>query len=71
MPLGFKVYVSLDCENCPDVVQTLNKFSVLSGLSTETVDGVFSGPSKGARYPRCATVFLNGELFRWATNLAA
>ena len=40
LPLAFKIYVSLECENCPEVVQTLNKFSVLSELvSTETLDG--------------------------------
>ena len=74
MPLGFKVYVSLDCENCPDVVQTLNKFSVLSGLvSTETVDGgVFQDEVKALGIQGVPTVFLNGELFHVGRlNLAA
>ena len=65
VPLSFKVYVSLDCENCPEVVQTLNKFSVLSELvSTETLDGgLFQDEVQALGIQGVPTVFLNGELF--------
>lgn len=38
--LSFEVIVSLDCHNCPDVVQTLNQFAVINPLiSCEMIDG--------------------------------
>ncbi|MDQ8201863.1 alkyl hydroperoxide reductase subunit F [Pelagicoccus sp. SDUM812003] len=40
VPLSFEVFVSLDCHNCPDVVQTLNQFSVINPkISCEMIDG--------------------------------
>lgn len=64
-PLVFKVYVSLDCENCPEVVQTLNKFSVVNELvSTETLDGgVFQDEVRALGIQGVPTVFLHDELF--------
>ena len=38
--LDFKTFISLSCHNCPDVVQTLNKFCLLNERFTnEMVDG--------------------------------
>ncbi|MBK1878832.1 alkyl hydroperoxide reductase subunit F [Pelagicoccus mobilis] len=38
--LSFEVIVSLDCHNCPDVVQTLNQFATINPLiSCEMIDG--------------------------------
>ncbi|MBC2605599.1 alkyl hydroperoxide reductase subunit F [Pelagicoccus albus] len=38
--LSFEVIVSLDCHNCPDVVQTLNQFAIINPLiSCEMIDG--------------------------------
>jgi alkyl hydroperoxide reductase subunit F len=39
-PIRVKTYVSLTCENCPDVVQALNQMSLLHGdFEHEMVDG--------------------------------
>ena len=36
----FETYISLSCQNCPDVVQALNMMSVLnSGISHVIIDG--------------------------------
>lgn len=41
-PLKLKTFVSLSCENCPDIVQTLNLFSILNPeISHEMADGEF------------------------------
>lgn len=38
--LSFEVIVSLDCHNCPDVVQILNQFAIINPLiSCEMIDG--------------------------------
>ncbi|MCH6255792.1 alkyl hydroperoxide reductase subunit F [Puniceicoccaceae bacterium K14] len=38
--LSFEVFVSLDCHNCPDVVQILNQFSIVNpNISCEMVEG--------------------------------
>ena len=39
-PIHFETFVSLSCENCPDVVQMLNKFAVMNeNISAEMIDG--------------------------------
>ena len=39
-PVRFEVFISLSCHNCPDVVQTLNKFALLNqNISAEMIDG--------------------------------
>jgi len=39
-PIRLKTYVSLSCENCPEVVQALNLMAILHGdFENETVDG--------------------------------
>jgi alkyl hydroperoxide reductase subunit F len=63
--LKFEVFVSLGCHNCPEVVQTLNQFTLLNdNISCEMLDG--------ALYPELIeerdiqgvpSVYLNGELF--------
>ena len=41
-PIHLKTYVSLSCQNCPEVVQALNIMAVFhSNLTHETVDGPF------------------------------
>ncbi len=41
-PINLKTFVSLSCENCPEVVQALNVMTVLhSDFSHEMVDGAF------------------------------
>ena len=63
--LNFETYIGLSCHNCPDVVQSLNQFSLLNDkVSDEMIDG--------ALYPELVeknniqgvpTVYLNGEVF--------
>lgn len=39
-PIELKTYISLTCENCPDVVQALNQMAVIHGQFThEMIDG--------------------------------
>lgn len=41
-PIHIKTYMSLDCHNCPDVVQMLNQIAVLHGdFKHEIIDGGF------------------------------
>lgn len=62
---SFKSYVSLDCENCPDVVQLLNKFACSNdNISSETIDGgLFAEDVEALGIQGVPTVFLNGNLF--------
>tara|TARA_B100000035_G_scaffold260697_1_gene231627 strand:- start:1456 stop:3054 length:1599 start_codon:yes stop_codon:yes gene_type:complete len=64
-PLRFEVFISLSCHNCPDVVQTLNKFALLNEkISTEMIDGgLFQGLIKEREIQGVPSVFMNGELF--------
>ena len=40
--IHLRTYISLTCENCPDVVQTLNQFALIHGSFThEMVDGAY------------------------------
>jgi alkyl hydroperoxide reductase subunit F len=42
-PIRLKTYISLTCENCPDVVQALNQMSLIHGdFHHEMVDGGFT-----------------------------
>ncbi len=41
-PIDLKTYVSLSCENCPEVIQALNLMAVFHpGITHEMVDGAF------------------------------
>jgi len=64
-PLRFEVFISLSCHNCPDVVQTLNKFALLNEkISTEMIDGgLFQGIIKEREIQGVPSIFMNGELF--------
>jgi alkyl hydroperoxide reductase subunit F len=61
----FETYLSLSCQNCPDVVQALNLMSVLNpGISHVAIDGALFQDEVDARQVMAVpTVFLNGELF--------
>ena len=63
--LHFETVVSLDCHNCPDVVQTLNSLSLVSGaISHDMVDGsVYPEVVEKYRVQGVPAVFLNGEPF--------
>ena len=64
-PLNFEIYISLSCHNCPDVVQTLNQFSLLNPkISSEMIDGgVFRELIEERDIQGVPSVYLNGELF--------
>lgn len=64
-PLHFEVFVSLSCHNCPDVVQSLNQFSLLNPLiSSEMIDGgLFQQVIDERNIQGVPSVYLNGELF--------
>ena len=63
--LRFEVFISLSCQNCPEVVQALNKFSVLNkNISNEMIDGGFFQETIDERNIQgVPSVYLNGELF--------
>jgi alkyl hydroperoxide reductase subunit F len=61
----FETFLSLSCQNCPDVVQALNAMSVLNpGISHVAIDGALF-PEEAERRGVLAvpTVFLDGEPF--------
>jgi alkyl hydroperoxide reductase subunit F len=61
----FETYLSLSCQNCPDVVQALNLMSVLNPNITHTaVDGaLFQEEADRRQVLAVPTVFRNGQLF--------
>ena len=61
----FESYISLSCQNCPEVVQALNIMSVLNpNVSHTMIDGaVFKDEAEGKKVMAVPTVFLNGEEF--------
>lgn len=61
----FETYVSLSCNNCPDVVQALNIMSVLNPNITHTmIDGaVFKQEVEEKDILAVPAVYLNGEFF--------
>lgn len=62
---NFETYVSLSCNNCPDVVQALNLMSVLNPSVRHTmIDGaVFKAEVEAKQIMAVPTVYLNGEPF--------
>ena len=63
--LHFVSYISLSCQNCPEVVQALNLMSVLNPNITHTmVDGAaFKDEVESKNIMAVPTVYLNGEEF--------
>ncbi len=63
--IKFQVFVSLSCQNCPDVVQTLNKFSIINkNISCETIDGgLFQELVSEKGIQGVPSVYLNDEPF--------
>ncbi|TMH07738.1 MAG: alkyl hydroperoxide reductase subunit F [Betaproteobacteria bacterium] len=61
----FETYVSLTCQNCPDVVQALNAMSVINPrIQHVTIDGaLFQHEVEQRKIMAVPTVFLNGEVF--------
>ena len=63
--LNFEVFVSLSCQNCPEVVQVLNEFALLNeNITSEMIDGgLFQDIIKEKKISGVPSVYLNGELF--------
>ncbi len=61
----FETYLSLSCQNCPDVVQALNLMSVLNpNIHHVAIDGaLFRDEVEERQVLAVPTVFLDGELF--------
>jgi alkyl hydroperoxide reductase subunit F len=63
--LAFEVYISLSCQNCPDVVQALNLMAVLNPRVRATmIDGaLFQSEVESRQILAVPTVHLNGQPF--------
>ena len=61
----FETYVSLSCQNCPDVVQALNLMATLNpNISHVMIDGaLFQNEVEQRQVMAVPAVYLNGELF--------
>ncbi|MER2089998.1 MAG: alkyl hydroperoxide reductase subunit F [Sporosarcina sp.] len=61
----FESYISLSCQNCPEVVQALNLMSVLNpGITHSMIDGAaFKDEVESKKIMAVPTVHLNGEPF--------
>ncbi|MDY0065407.1 MAG: alkyl hydroperoxide reductase subunit F [Steroidobacteraceae bacterium] len=63
--LNFEIYISLSCQNCPDVVQALNLMAVLNPrVSSTMIDGaLFQQEVEARQIMAVPSVYLNGEPF--------
>lgn len=63
--MNFEIYISLSCQNCPDLVQALNLMARLNpNVSATMIDGaLFQQEVDSRQVMAVPTVFLNGELF--------
>jgi len=61
----FEVYISLSCQNCPEVVQSLNLMAVLNPkIRAVMIDGaLFQSEVEQREIMAVPTVFLNGQVF--------
>ncbi|MGV3741651.1 MAG: alkyl hydroperoxide reductase subunit F [Burkholderiaceae bacterium] len=61
----FETYVSLSCQNCPEVVQALNAMSVINPrIKHVTIDGaLFQEEVDKRQIMAVPTMYLNGEVF--------
>src|SRR5699024_7975618 len=59
----FESYISLSCQNCPEVVQALNLMSVLNpNISHTMIDGAaYKEEAESKNFMAVPTVCLNGE----------
>ncbi|MFL9924240.1 alkyl hydroperoxide reductase subunit F [Herbaspirillum lusitanum] len=61
----FETYISLTCQNCPEVVQALNVMSIINPrIRSVTVDGaLFQDEVEKRQIMAVPTVYMNGEVF--------
>ncbi|HAT32577.1 MAG TPA: alkyl hydroperoxide reductase subunit F [Janthinobacterium sp.] len=62
---AFETYISLTCQNCPEVVQALNVMSIINPrIRAVTIDGgVFPAEVEARQIMAVPTIYLNGEVF--------
>ncbi len=62
---AFETYISLTCQNCPEVVQALNVMSIINPrIRAVTVDGaLFQDEVEKRQIMAVPTVYMNGEVF--------
>ncbi|MGD9842301.1 MAG: alkyl hydroperoxide reductase subunit F [Steroidobacteraceae bacterium] len=62
---NFEIFISLTCQNCPEVVQALNLMAVLNpAINTTMIDGaLFQQQVTERKIMAVPSVFLNGEPF--------
>ncbi|TVO36212.1 alkyl hydroperoxide reductase subunit F [Vibrio algivorus] len=63
--LDVEIFISLSCQNCPDVVQAFNMMSAINpNIRTTMIDGaLFQDEVKNRDIMAVPSVFVNGELF--------
>lgn len=63
--LNFEVFISLSCQNCPDVVQALNMMAAINpNIKTTMIDGAaFQDEVAERNIMAVPSVYLNGEVF--------
>jgi alkyl hydroperoxide reductase subunit F len=61
----FETYISLSCQNCPEVVQALNVMSIINPrIRQVTIDGaLFQDEVEQRHIMAVPTIYLNGEVF--------
>ncbi|HEX7633929.1 MAG TPA: alkyl hydroperoxide reductase subunit F [Noviherbaspirillum sp.] len=61
----FETYISLSCQNCPDVVQALNLMAVINpNIRHVMIDGaLFQNEVNARQIMAVPTIFLNGQTF--------
>lgn len=61
----FEIFISLSCQNCPDVVQALNMMAAINpSIKTTMIDGAaFQDEVSERNIMAVPSVYLNGELF--------
>jgi NADH-dependent peroxiredoxin subunit F len=62
---AFEVYMSLTCQNCPEVVQSINAMAALNpNVQIVTIDGaLFQDEVEKREIMAVPTIYLNGEVF--------
>lgn len=63
-PLNVEIFISLSCQNCPDVVQAFNMMAAINPQVQVMIDGaLFQDEVKQRDIMAVPSVFINGELF--------
>jgi len=63
--MNFEIFISLSCQNCPDVVQALNMMAAINpNIKTTMIDGAaFQDEIAERNIMAVPSVYLNGEVF--------